>query len=117
MVTFPALGKFFFDPKTLPAGVESSDLGVYHFKDGAWVYLGGYLDIASNSLTVEMDSFSVYAIGEKSGNPSLPFDSAIIAWILAIAAIVLATYGCVKFRKGKNGGPATEGFPELEFDP
>lgn len=51
---------FAFDPTLLG---DASPLGIYHFTDGAWRFLGGTVDFLANTITVETESLSPFAIG------------------------------------------------------
>ncbi|MCG3180185.1 MAG: hypothetical protein BIFFINMI_02542 [Phycisphaerae bacterium] len=55
---------FAYDPSALPPGTDESLLDIYHFDGGAWVPLGGTVDIFNHTISVNVDSLSPFAVGE-----------------------------------------------------
>ncbi len=118
VVNFPVTVHLYYEEGLLPAGVSEKSLGIYHLVNGKWVLQGGIINMDLNAITVNVESFSNFAIAPIPEN-EWPFDPTLLAWLIPIVASVLVAYGCIKSRKGKGKGnsPATDAFPELDFDP
>jgi len=54
---------FTYDPAGLLPGVTEADLGVHHYYDGAWHFLGGVIDPDAHTVTVTVDGFSPFMLG------------------------------------------------------
>ncbi len=57
---------FSFDPSSM-ALEELDALDIFHFADGAWVAMGGIVDLANGTITVSADSFSPFVLGTTGG--------------------------------------------------
>ena len=100
-VQFPVPAKFFYDPGLVPSGVDPARLGVYHFENGGWVLLGGVGNPEFNSITVNSQSFSSYAIAVKSlEQPSYLLYLLLWGCIVTIA-IAMATF-VILLKRRKN---------------
>jgi hypothetical protein len=60
--TGPVTLVFDFDPAGMTTAQEEA-LQVYHYTDGQWVDIGGVVDLNADTITVETDSFSPFALG------------------------------------------------------
>jgi cyclophilin family peptidyl-prolyl cis-trans isomerase len=54
---------FVYDEDLLGTGVDENELAIYHRVDDEWIELAGVVDTDANTITVETDSFSPYAMG------------------------------------------------------
>lgn len=54
---------FAYDPSLLPLGFDESQLGIYHFDDGEWVFLGGSVDSVNHTISVTSDKLSPFVVG------------------------------------------------------
>ncbi len=116
-VSFPVTVKFYYDESQLPQGVSEGSLGIYHLVNGKWILQGGSINTDLNTITLICNSFSEFAIGQIT-DMGLPFDPALLTWLIPIVVAILVAYGCIKFRKGKGSNNAVPGgIPELDFDP
>ncbi len=116
-VVFPVTAHFYYDPAQLNSNVQESNLAVYHYENTQWVLVSNDVNVELDYVVTKCGSFSEYAIAPappEAQNP--PIDPVLYGWLIAIVAVALAVYGCIKSRNGKNT-PTTETFPELDFEP
>jgi len=59
-----------YDPTLLGTGVDASTLGMYHYHDGAWAFIGGTVDPTAQTITFQTDSFSPFAVGVAVPEPT-----------------------------------------------
>lgn len=68
---------YYTDEEFQSAGFVSSresDLALYRYHNGAWIYMGGLVDTVNNSITVyDVTQYSIWAIGSMQES-SLPVD-------------------------------------------
>ena len=101
--------KFYFDPKSLPAGVNPSNLAIYEYDSDGWALLndGGQVDIGSNYITTDI-SFRqgvtiVFAIAVKPSPQPSPW----LPWIvvgIVIGIIGVCAAGASMITKNKKAG-------------
>jgi hypothetical protein len=70
---------FHYDPSDLQTGIDPTQLQIEHFTNGQWVALAGVVDPVADTITVETNSFSPFALG------SVPEPSAIGVLVLGLA--------------------------------
>jgi hypothetical protein len=74
---------FAYDAAQFPAGLDESQLQMFHYKGGQWQNLGGIVDPVAHTITVTTENFSPFAIG------MVP-EPAALAVLTALAAVFAA---------------------------
>lgn len=76
---------FSYDPDKLPAGLDESLLGIWHFDNGLnrWVF-GGTVDADANTISFVTESLSPFALGVSIPEPA--------SWVLALTGLALFAF-------------------------
>lgn len=84
---------FAYDESLLPAGLDESQLGIWHFDTiaGEWVF-GGIVDTEANTVTYTTSSFSPFQLGV------VPEPSSLV--LAGIGGLALLVVGALRFRQG-----------------
>ncbi|MDP2787906.1 MAG: PEP-CTERM sorting domain-containing protein [Pseudomonadota bacterium] len=85
---------FSYDPTLLPADFDEASLNVFHWTGSTWESLGGTVDAGLNTITVETDSLSPFAVAAAVPEPE--------TW-----AMLLAGMGLIGFRLAGRATPRT----------
>lgn len=94
----PATLVFGYDESQLANDIAETDLGIFHWVNGAWVKHTGILDTVNNTITVHgVTSFSPWALGASSA--VVPAPSSITLWVVGG---VVALGGHIRLRKPRG---------------
>ncbi len=107
-VNFPATVKFYYDDSQLPEGVSEESLGIYHLEDGQWVSQGGIINKDLNTITLNCNSFSDFAIAPIPQTPPWDWPLTISIILIAVIALLIMLYFKMRGKKVKpNEQPDT----------
>jgi uncharacterized membrane protein len=82
-----------YDENELPVGVSEDDLAIYYYNinTGSWERVGGNVDTTANTVSVQVDHLSKYAVmAELAAAPEVGGGIPLIAVILAVLCVSAA---------------------------
>jgi hypothetical protein len=86
---------FNYDPSKLAAGVSETSITIayYDASQGQWVNLGGVVDTANHTITVQVSHFTVFSVMQKTNTTSSnsTFPSHYLWLIIMFGVLLVAT--------------------------
>lgn len=100
--TTPATLTLSYDENELPEGVSEEDLAVYRRVGNTWENLGGSVDSSANTVSMEIDHLSEYAVMAQLTPPAEGIPLAALLAILGVALVVIIAAAWIGLRQARG---------------